>query len=182
MARILSILLIILLFPLFLILALIVIIDDGFPVFFKQQRVGKFNRRFTIYKFRTMKKKTPDIATHLLKSDKFAYTKTGPFLRKYSLDEIPQLLNIFKNDITYIGPRPALHNQNDLIQMRTLKGIDKLKPGITGWAQVNGRDSLSISEKVDLDFYYMVNKSHMLDLKILMMTFLKVIKAEDVSS
>ena len=133
-----------------------------------------------IYKFRTMKNESPNIASHLLLKSKSYYTKTGPFLRKFSLDELPQLINIFKNDISYIGPRPALYNQEDLIK-RTLKGIHRLYPGITGWAQVNGRDELTISEKVNMDLYYLNNKSLKLDLMILWLTLLKVVKAEDVS-
>lgn len=181
MIKVITVILLILLSPLFLIITLVILLDDGFPIIFKQKRVGKNNQIFMIYKFRTMKNESPNIASHLLLKSKSYYTKTGPFLRKFSLDELPQLINIFKNDISYIGPRPALYNQEDLIKKRTLKGIHRLYPGITGWAQVNGRDELTISEKVNMDLYYLNNKSLKLDLMILWLTLLKVVKAEDVS-
>jgi len=181
MSRLLSLILIILISPILALVSLVVIFDDGFPVFFKQKRVGKNNRHFWIYKFRTMKKETPNIASHLLQDSKSHYTKSGPLFRKYSLDELPQLLNILKGDITFIGPRPALYNQDDLVQLRTEKEIHLLTPGVTGWAQVNGRDELSIQDKVNMDEYYLQNQTILLDLKILWLTILKVIKAEGVS-
>ena len=181
MSRFLSLIIIILISPILVIVALGIIIDDGFPIFFKQKRVGKHNSHFWIYKFRTMKKDTPNIASHLLHGSTSHYTKPGPFLRKYSLDELPQLINILKGDITFIGPRPALYNQGDLIQLRTKKDIHTLTPGVTGWAQVNGRDELSIPDKVKMDEYYLLNKSLRLDIKILWLTILKVLKAEGVS-
>ena len=152
--------------PIFFIVALIIFIDDGFPIFFLQKRVGLNGKYFKIFKFRTMKKNTPDIPTHLLKNAGDLYTRTGPFLRKFSLDEIPQLINIILGDIVFIGPRPALYNQQDLITLRKNKGLNKLKPGITGWAQVNGRDNLGIREKVDLDYYYYQNNSFTLNAKL----------------
>ncbi|MBT7515716.1 MAG: sugar transferase, partial [Candidatus Marinimicrobia bacterium] len=147
---------------------------------FKQKRVGQNNAHFWIYKFRTMKKNTPDIPTHLVKNGKSLYTAIGPFLRKYSIDELPQLINIVKGDMTFIGPRPALYNQDDLIELRTQAGVDRLIPGVTGWAQVNGRDELSIPDKVKMDEYYLKNKSLWLDIKILFMTVFKVFKTEGV--
>ncbi len=127
-----------------------------------------------------MKKDTPDIATHLVNDSDSLYTAIGPFLRKYSIDELPQLINIVKGDMTFIGPRPALYNQDDLIELRTQAGVHSLLPGVTGWAQVNGRDELSIPEKVKMDEYYLKNQSFWLNIKILWMTVLKVCKAEGV--
>ena len=166
--------------PILIIIIVTIFLIDGFPIIYKQKRVGKDNAYFWIYKFRTMKNKTPDIPTHLLSNRNNSYTKSGPFFRKYSLDELPQLINIIKGDITFIGPRPALHNQEDLINMRTEKGIQKLTPGITGWAQVNGRDELEISRKVEMDYYYLINKSFWLDLKIIWYTIVKLFTAEGV--
>ena len=168
--------------PLFLILILIIMLDDGFPILFRQKRVGQNNTHFWIYKFRTMKKDAPDIATHLVKDGNSLYTSIGPYLRKFSFDELPQLFNILKGDMIFIGPRPALHNQDDLIALRTQAGVHLLMPGLTGWAQVNGRDELSISKKVKMDEYYLKNKSLWLNIKILLMTFVKVFKAEGVST
>jgi O-antigen biosynthesis protein WbqP len=127
-----------------------------------------------------MKKDTPDIPTHLVDDPSTLYIKWGQFLRKFSLDELPQLMNILKGDMTFIGPRPALYNQDDLIDLRSKAGVHHLKPGVTGWAQVNGRDELSIPDKVKMDEYYLKNKSLWLDIKILFLTLLKVFKAEGV--
>ena len=127
-----------------------------------------------------MKNKTKDVATHLLKS-KSHFTITGPKLRKLSIDEIPQLFNIIKGDMVFFGPRPALYNQHDLIRIRKRFGIDMIKPGVTGWAQVNGRDLLSIEEKADLDRYYLENKSSLLNIKILFMTIRQIITSKNVS-
>ena len=128
-----------------------------------------------------MKKDTPDIATHLVNDSDSLYNAIGPFLRKYSIDELPQLINIVKGDMTFFGPRPALYNQDDLIELRTKAGVETLLPGITGWAQVNGRDELSIPDKVKMDIYYLENQSLWLDIKIIFMTVLKVFKTEGVS-
>ena len=128
-----------------------------------------------------MKKDTPDIPTHLVDDPSSLFTKSGPFLRKFSFDELPQLFNILKGDMTFIGPRPALYNQDDLIELRTQAGVDRLIPGVTGWAQVNGRDELSIPDKVKMDEYYLKNKSLWLNIKILFMTVFKVFKMEGVS-
>ena len=127
-----------------------------------------------------MKKDTPDIPTHLVDDPSSLFTKSGPFLRKFSFDELPQLFNILKGDMCFIGPRPALYNQDDLIELRTQAGVDRLIPGVTGWAQVNGRDELSIPDKVKMDEYYLKNKSLWLDIKILFMTVFKVFKTEGV--
>ncbi len=179
--RIVAVLLLIILSPIFIITALIIIIDNGFPVFYRQKRVGINNTYFSIIKFRTMKNNLPDIPTHLVKDLELLYTKTGPLLRKLSLDELPQLLNIIKGDMVFIGPRPALYNQADLIKLRTAAGIHKLQPGITGWAQVNGRDELCIPEKVSFEKYYLENKSLLLNLNIIVLTVLKVFGMKGVS-
>ena len=128
-----------------------------------------------------MKKDTPDIATHLVKDVTPLYISIGPFLRKFSFDELPQLINILKGEMRFIGPRPALYNQDDLIALRTQAGVHSLMPGVTGWAQVNGRDELSISDKVKMDEFYLKNKSLWLNIKILFMTVFKVLKMEGVS-
>ena len=129
-----------------------------------------------------MKKNTPNIATHLMGKSKNVYTVLGPILRKLSLDEIPQLINIIKGEMVFIGPRPALYNQSDLIKSRTAKGVDKLMPGITGWAQINGRDNLTIEQKVNLDYHYLQNKSLSLDIKIIFLTIIKVFQADNISN
>ena len=181
MSKLFSLILLICLSPIFALVALAIIIDDGFPIFFKQKRVGQDNTHFGIFKFRTMKKDTPDIPTHLVDDGQSLYTSIGPFLRKFSLDELPQLINIFRGDMVFIGPRPALYNQDDLAELRTQAGIHTLMPGVTGWAQVNGRDKLSIPDKVKMDIYYLENQSLLLDIKIIFMTVLKVFKTEGVS-
>jgi len=179
--RFIAVLLLIILAPIFIIIALIIIIDDGFPVFYHQKRVGTNNINFSIFKFRTMQNDLPDIPTHLVQNPDLLNTKTGSILRKLSLDEFPQLLNIVKGDMVFIGPRPALHNQDDLIELRTEANIHQLKPGITGWAQVNGRDELSILDKVIYDQYYLQNQSLSLDIKIIILTVFKVIGMKSVS-
>ena len=136
---------------------------------------------FKMPKFRTMIINTPPIATHLLINPKFYLTRVGSFLRKYSLDEIPQLLSILTGQMSFVGPRPALFNQNDLIAMRNNSGVSSLCPGLTGWAQVNGRDELDLKEKVNLEIEYMQRQSFLFDLKILWLTFLRVIKKQGVS-
>jgi len=181
LSKLFSLILLICLSPVFALVALAIIINDGFPIFFKQKRVGLNNIHFWIYKYRTMKKDTPDIATHLVNDSDSLYTAIGPFLRKYSIDELPQLINIVKGDMTFIGPRPALYNQDDLVELRTKAGVETLLPGITGWAQVNGRDELSIPDKVKMDIYYLENQSLWLDIKILFMTVFKFFKMEGVS-
>jgi O-antigen biosynthesis protein WbqP len=164
-----------LLVPLFLLIAIIIVFTDGYPFLYKQSRVGLNSEKFVIYKFRTMKLNTPELPTHmLLDSDKYLL-RIGKFLRKFSLDELPNLFNIIKGEMVFIGPRPALHNQYDLIELRKKYGIDKLKPGITGWAQVNGRDDLSIEEKVIFDREYLDKKSFVFDIEILKLTFSRVL-------
>jgi len=150
------------------------------PVVYWSDRVGMNNVIFKMPKFRTMCVNTPEVATHLL-PDPFLYlTPIGSFLRKSSLDELPQLWSILRGDMSFVGPRPALYNQNDLIALRTEFGVEKVLPGLTGWAQINGRDELPIPEKVKMDAEYVQKQSFMFDLKILMLTFLKVIRLDGV--
>jgi O-antigen biosynthesis protein WbqP len=144
-------------------------------------RVGIDNAVFKMPKFRSMKVDTPAVATHLLKAPKSVLTPIGDFLRKSSLDELPQLWCILKGDMSFVGPRPALFNQDDLIELRTKKGVHQLVPGLTGWAQVNGRDELPIPQKVELDVEYMHRRSFLFDIYILWLTFLKVLKRDGVS-
>ena len=181
MSKLFSVIILICLSPLLFIISFIILLDGGFPIFFRQRRIGINNDEFWIYKFRTMKKETLDIPTHLLKEAQDYNTIIGPILRKLSIDELPQLINIVKGEMVFVGPRPALHNQDDLKTLRTEKGLHKLKPGVTGWAQVNGRDELRISEKVKLDEYYLKNKSFWLNIKILFMTGVQVLFPKGVS-
>ena len=159
--------------PLIFLCVLIKLTSQG-PVIYWSDRVGRFNKLFSMPKFRSMKINTPAVATHLLENPSQWLTPVGSFLRKTSLDEIPQLFSIFKGDMSFVGPRPALFNQQDLIDMRTALGVDLLIPGLTGWAQINGRDELSIEQKVKLDFEYLQRQSLGFDIKILWLTFLKV--------
>ena len=150
------------------------------PALYWSDRVGKNNIIFKMPKFRSMLIDTPSVATHLLNNPDSYLSPIGSFLRRSSLDELPQLFSVLKGDMSFVGPRPALFNQNDLIAMRTKKGVDKLLPGITGWAQVNGRDELSIPDKVVLDAEYLNRQSFWFDMKILRMTFLMVMKRDGV--
>jgi O-antigen biosynthesis protein WbqP len=166
--------------PLFIFVALAIFIEDRLPIFFKQKRIGVDNKIFHIYKFRTMKKNTPNVATHLLKNPEQYLLRVGSLLRKLSFDELPNLINILEGEMAFVGPRPALYNQHDLIALRIAAGVHKLKPGITGWAQVNGRDEISIEEKVKLEIYYLEKKSIFFDMKIIMYTFFSVLKSKGV--
>ena len=160
--------------PIMVLSALIKFTSAG-PVFYWSDRIGKDNRKFKMPKFRTMRVGTPAVATHLLENPDRYITRIGRLLRRYSLDELPQLYSIAIGEMSFVGPRPALYNQYDLIQMRTAKEIHTLIPGITGWAQVNGRDDLPIPLKVSFDEYYLKNRSFCLDLKTLCMTFDRVL-------
>jgi len=151
------------------------------PALYWSDRVGKNNKIFKMPKFRSMLTDTPAVATHLLDNPDVYLSPIGGFLRRSSLDELPQIISVLKGNMSFVGPRPALFNQDDLIALRTEKGVDKLLPGITGWAQVNGRDELSISDKVALDVEYLNRQSFWFDIKILWMTFLKVVKRDGVS-
>ena len=152
-------------------IAILIFMEDGRPILFHQKRPGQYHKIFYFYKFRTMKNDTPEVATHLLKNPDQYLLRIGSFLRKFSLDELPNLVNVIKGNIGFVGPRPALYNQDDLISLREKYGIDKLRPGITGWAQINGRDEISIEEKVQLEKYYLDHKSFYFDIKILFLTF-----------
>ena len=161
-----------------LVVGLMVKLTSEGSALYWSDRVGINNTIFKMPKFRTMRVDTPAVATHLMKNSDVYLTPIGSFLRKFSLDELPQLYSVLKGDISFVGPRPALYNQDDLVGLRTGKGIHKLIPGITGWAQVNGRDELPIPVKVEFDEYYLKNRSFALDFKILWMTFVKVVKRE----
>lgn len=165
--------------PMSLIAVFIKLTSRG-PLLYWSDRVGQENKIFKMPKFRTMRVDTPAVATHLLKNPDLYLTPLGKFLRRSSLDELPQLWCILTGEMSFVGPRPALYNQDDLIELRTNKGVHALIPGITGWAQVNGRDELPIPVKVELDAYYLRNKSFALDIKILFMTFFKVLRCEGV--
>ena len=161
--------------------ALLVHFTSNGKTLYWSDRVGKNGVLFRMPKFRTMQVDTPTVATHLMTNPNAFLSPIGVFLRRLSLDELPQLFSVLKGDMSFVGPRPALFNQDDLIALRTEKGVDKLLPGITGWAQVNGRDELSIPDKVALDVEYLNRQSFWFDIKILWMTFLKVIKRDGVS-
>jgi len=167
--------------PIFLLIIFAILIEDGYPFFFTQKRVGIHYSFFKIYKFRSMKKNTPNVATHLLENPDQYLLKIGKFIRKTSLDELPNLINILKGEMVFVGPRPALYNQDDLMILRVSNGIDKLKPGITGWAQINGRDEISISEKVRLEEDYLKRKSILFDLEIIIKTFTNVLSRKGVN-
>jgi len=172
---------IVVLFPLFLILALAIKIDDPGPVFFRQKRVGIHKSHFHILKFRTMKVSTPkDMPTHLLENPQQYITRVGGFLRKTSLDELPQIFQIFTGDMSIIGPRPALWNQFDLIEERDKYGANDIRPGLTGWAQINGRDELPIDVKAKLDGEYVEKLSFLFDCRCFFGTITSVLKSEGV--
>ncbi len=163
-----------------LVVALMVRLTSTGPVLYFSDRVGRYNRIFKMPKFRTMQVNTPAVATHLLSNPAQFLTPIGSFLRKSSLDELPQLLSIIRGNMSFVGPRPALFNQDDLVALRTHYGVDKLVPGLTGWAQINGRDELPIPEKVKLDVDYMNNQSFLFDLKIILLTFFKVLRRDGI--
>lgn len=178
---VLSLLGIIVLSPLFLIFAIIIKIESRGPVFFKQKRVGKNKEYFNILKFRSMRTDTPkDMPTHMLKNADAYITKFGNFMRKTSLDELPQLINILKGDMSIVGPRPALWNQYDLIEERDKYNANDIRPGLTGWAQINGRDELPIKVKAKYDGEYVKKISFLFDLKIFFLTIGKVFKHEGI--
>ena len=168
--------------PILIVIAFLIKVTSPGPVFFKQRRIGKDKKEFEILKFRTMRTDTPkDMPTHLFTNAESFITPIGKFLRKSSLDELPQLINILRGEMSFIGPRPALWNQFDLIEARDKVHANSLKPGITGWAQINGRDEIPIDQKAELDGYYIDNVSFGLDLKILILTFTSVLTAKGVS-
>ena len=166
---------------LMLLISLLVYLSSKGPILYWSNRVGVNNEIFKMPKFRSMMIDTPDVATHLLDNPNACLSPIGGFLRRSSLDELPQLFSVLKGDMSFVGPRPALFNQDDLVALRTEKGVDNLKPGLTGWAQVNGRDELLITEKVALDVEYMERQSFWFDLKILWLTLLKVLGQDGIT-
>lgn len=166
--------------PILLLLGVIIKCTSPGPVLFKQRRIGLNNQEFMIYKFRTMRIDTPNIATHLLKNPEQYITPIGKFMRKTSLDELPQLLNILKGEMSVVGPRPALYNQHDLIEMRTKVNVHTVRPGLTGLAQVSGRDELELDKKVYFDQQYLEKQSFFYDLNLILLTIFKVFKSEGV--
>lgn len=167
--------------PAFLICAVAVRLTSKGPIYYVSDRIGANNSHFNMLKFRTMRTDTPQVATHLMKDPRTFLTPIGDFLRKSSLDELPQLINVIKGEMAIVGPRPALFNQEDQIALRTESGAHVLTPGITGWAQINGRDDIAITKKVELDTWYLENRSFWLDLKIIFQTALNVVFRKDVS-
>ena len=164
-----------------MLLAILVRLTSPGPALYRSDRVGRNNKIFKMPKFRSMQVGTPAVATHLLADASSHLTPIGSFLRKSSLDELPQLWSILLGDMSFVGPRPALFNQNDLIELRTQLGVHELMPGLTGWAQINGRDELPISEKVALDAEYLYRKSLWFDIRILWLTFVKVIRRDGIT-
>lgn len=179
--KIFAFILLIFLSPFFILICILIFIEDGKPVFFTQKRIGINYTFFNIYKFRSMKKNTPNVATHLLENPDRYLLKIGKFIRKTSLDELPNLINIIKGEMVFVGPRPALFNQDDLMDFRVATGVSKLKPGITGWAQINGRDEISIVDKVRLDQEYMNKKSVIFDIEIVIKTIKNVLFSKGIS-
>ncbi len=171
----------ILLSPLLFIVMMLVRLTSPGPALYWSDRVGRYNRIFRMPKFRSMQIGTPAVATHLLANPDAYLTPIGSFLRKSSLDELPQLWSIIAGDMSFVGPRPALYNQADLVELRTAQGVDKLVPGLTGWAQINGRDELPIPQKVALDVEYLKTQSLWLDIRILWLTALKVVRRDGVA-
>jgi O-antigen biosynthesis protein WbqP len=175
---------VLLLSPLVLMTYLLVKLTSTGPALYWSQRVGRNNQLFSMPKFRSMRVGTPQIATHLMnqQSNPNSFlTPIGSFIRKTSLDELPQLWSVLKGDMSIVGPRPALFNQDDLVSLRTEQGVHTLKPGITGWAQINGRDEIPIPQKVALDAYYLANQSVCLDLRIILLTAIKVLRRDNIT-
>jgi O-antigen biosynthesis protein WbqP len=171
---------VIILFIPILLIALAVKLTSTGPVLYWSDRVGRNNKIFTMPKFRSMRTDTPDVASDLLQEPGAWLTPIGNFLRKSSLDELPQIWSVLKEEMSFVGPRPALYNQSDLIALRKKAGIDQLLPGITGWAQINGRDKLNIEEKVIFDKEYLNNESIFFDLKIILLTIIRIIKSDGI--
>ena len=179
--RLIALIILLILQPIFLVVSIIIIINDGFPIIYIQKNYGKNHKLFYLYKFRTMKKDTPEMPTEEFDQPKKYILKSGQFLRKFSLDELPQLINIIQGDMKFIGPRPCMVNNEEIVKnLREEKNIDQLTPGITGWAQVNGRDLNSFEKKVELDHYYMLNKNFLLDIQIILMTIKVVLLPKEV--
>ena len=175
-----SILGIIVLSPIFIIVSILIKLESKGPIIFKQLRAGKDSKPFYIYKFRSMKIETPNIATNDFTDSHVYITRIGKIIRKTSIDEIPQLFNILKGDISIVGPRPVIEKEQDLLQLRRECYVDRIKPGVTGWAQINGRDNLDVEEKVKYDKEYLYNRSIKFDVYIIFKTFTKVLKGSDI--
>jgi len=177
--RLLALFLIIVFSPVFCVVSFLIFLFDGLPVFFVQKRIGLNNKVFKLHKFRSMKNNTPNVATNLLLNPNQYTTIIGKFIRILNIDELPNLINILKGDLVFVGPRPALYNQYDLIKLRLELGISSIKPGLTGWAQINGRDEISIQQKVDLDNIYLKRKSLIFDLYIIFKTILYLLSIKN---
>ena len=178
MNRLVALLMAMALSPVLLLIALVIKLESKGPAIFAQRRVGQYGKHFVMYKFRTMQIGMPDLPSDQVGEDDPRFTMLGKLLRRFSVDEFPQLFNIIKGEMAFVGPRPALYNQDDLNRMRHERGIDALKPGITGWAQVNGRDAIPLAVKVDLDEYYLNNRNWQLDLQTIWLTFFKTAAGE----
>lgn len=170
----------IILFPLLLLIYFLVAVTSEGPALFTQVRMGENNKEFYIYKFRTMKMNTPNIATNDFHDCENYITKVGKLLRKTSLDELPQLFNILNGTMSFVGPRPVIIEEKEVIRLRTICGVHKVTPGLTGWAQVNGRDTIGDEEKVQLDYEYATKRTILMDFKIILLTFIKVFKQSDI--
>ena len=170
----------IILSPIFIITSILVKIESEGPIIFKQLRCGKNSKPFYIYKFRSMRIDAPNLSTNDFVDSNNYITKVGKFIRKTSIDEIPQLINILKGEMSLVGPRPVILEEKELIKLRQLSEVDKILPGITGWAQVNGRDNIGDEEKVKYDYEYFINRSFKLDIKIMLLTILQVVKKTDI--
>lgn len=166
--------------PIFIITSILIKLESKGSIIFKQIRVGKDSRPFYIYKFRSMKTDAPNIATNDLKNPEMYITRVGRIIRKTSIDELPQLFNILKGDMSIVGPRPVIEKERDLLQLRRECYVDRIKPGVTGWAQINGRDNLDVEEKVKYDKEYLYNRSIKFDVYIIFKTFTKVLKGSDI--
>lgn len=174
-----AVLLLVCLAPVMLVVAVAIRVDSPGPAIFKQKRVGQGDRFFILYKFRSMRLDTPDLPADMVPADDDRFTRLGRFLRRFSIDELPQLVNIIRGEMNFIGPRPALYNQEELIRRRRAAGVHRLKPGVTGWAQVNGRENVSLERKVELDRYYLENRTWRLDMKIMWLTVVKCFGGAD---
>ena len=175
-SRIIALVLLVILSPLFITISLLIFIFDGFPIIYIQKNYGLNNKIFNLYKFRTMKHNTPELPTEELSNASSYISKLGKILRKFSFDELPQFFNILKGDMHFIGPRPCMVKNEEIVkEMRELKGVHKIKPGITGLAQVNGRDNNSYERKVELDYEYMKNANFIMDMKIVLKTFVVIL-------
>jgi O-antigen biosynthesis protein WbqP len=179
--RLFAFILLVVLLPLFVFISLFILFIDGWPIIFRQKRMGAFNKSFVIYKFRTMKHGTPNVSSRELAQPSSVLFFGSKYIRKMSLDELPNLINIIKGDMVFVGPRPIILEEHELISKRIEAGLESLKPGVTGWAQINGRDQISLERKVELDYEYFCRKSIYFDFYIILLTIPKVLFKKDVS-